>query len=81
VILARVPKKAESKQLIDSTFTRAVTEKRNVFVIAPITASTPKAAGPPPELARNFSRNLLLNFGGAGPLQVVEWSPPVDPFD
>ena len=79
--IARVPRHAEAAQLIESTFTKAVDEKRNVFVIAPITASTPTAAGPPPALARTFSRNLLLNFGGAGPLQVVEWSPPVDQFD
>jgi len=79
--IARVPQQAQAAKVISSTFTKAATEKRNVFVIAPITDSTPSAAGPPPALSGTFSRNLLLNFAGAGPLQVVEWSPPVDPFD
>jgi len=71
---ARVPQRANSERVIRSAFEQASRAGASVFVIAPITQSTPAAAAPPGDLAARFKKTLKVDFGGAGPLQVVEWS-------
>jgi hypothetical protein len=60
--------------VIRSAFEQASRAGASVFVITPITPSTPAAAAPPSEFAARFKKTLKVDFGGAGPLQVVEWS-------